>query len=260
MTKSRVLQKLRMGDIVRVAAIGRVTDPWLAETVGRIGYDVIWYDLEHRPFGYETIDPLSVACRAMGIDLMVRVRKTGYDSPMRALEFGANGIMAPHCRSVEEARQWVEWVRFPPVGKRGFDGAGADADFGLADPLEHVRFANREVFLVLQIEDKEAVDCVDQIAAVEGVDLLFIGPADLSLSYGAPFQFDHPLLQDAVQRVASAVRSAGKWWGTSTANPEAAQKAVDDGARMITAGADHVFLVNGFKKAFEDFRTVRIRQ
>ena len=64
---------------------------------------------------------------------MVRICKNGYHSAMRALEFGANGIMVPHCRSAEEARQWVEWVRFPPVGKRGLDGVGADADFGLAD-------------------------------------------------------------------------------------------------------------------------------
>src|SRR5712692_3500884 len=133
MTKSRVLKKLRSGDVAKVAGISRVPDPWLAEVVGRIGYD----------------------------------------SVMRALEFGANGIMVPHCRSIEEARQYAEWMRFPPRGKRGLDGAGADADWALADTMEHIRNANEETFLVLQIEDKEAVDCVDEIAAVDGVDILF---------------------------------------------------------------------------------------
>jgi len=209
MIKSKVLERLRNGDFVRVANISRVIDPWLTELIGRLGFDVVWLDMEHRPFGYEAIDPLSLACRATGMDLMVRVLKTGYSSPMRCLEFGANGLMVPHVRSVEEARQWVEWVRFPPLGKRGFDGAGVDADYMLADPLEHLQHGNREVFLALQIEDREAVDCVEDIAGVEGVDLLFIGPADSTISYGVPFDFDHSHVQRAIDRVAVAASNAG---------------------------------------------------
>jgi 4-hydroxy-2-oxoheptanedioate aldolase len=259
MRKSRVLRKLRAGDFVTAAGICRVTDPWLTETIGRIGHDLIWLDLEHRPFGYEVIDPISLACRTTDMDLMVRIRKSGYDSPMRALEFGANGIMVPHCRSAEEARQWVEWVRFPPIGKRGLDGAGADADFGLADTREYIRHANEEVFLALQIEDCEAVERIEEIAAVDGFDLFFIGPGDLSLSYGVPLQFDHPLLEQAIDRVAEVASAAGKWWGIPTGTPEAAQRALDRGAKMVLAGVDHLVLVNGFQKAFKDFSAIGIR-
>ena len=194
MTNSRVLTKLREKTFVRVAGLGRVVDPWIVTIIGHAGYDVIWLDLEHRAYGYDIIDPLSLACRAAGVDLMVRI-KSGYHSPMRALEFGANGIMVPHCRSAKEARQWVEWVRFPSLGKRGFDGAGADADFSLADPSQYIRHDNEQVFLALQIEDREAVDHIEEIAAVEGFDLFFVGPGDLSLSYGVPMQFGHPLLR-----------------------------------------------------------------
>ena len=259
MTASRVLRKLRAGDFVKVAGISRVPEPWLTEVVGRVGYDLIWFDMEHRPFGFDRIDPLSLACRATGIDLMVRICKDGYHSAMRALEFGANGLMIPHCRSAEEARQWVEWVRFPPVGKRGLDGVGADADFGLADTAQHLEHANKEVFLALQIEDKEAVDSIDAIAAVPGYDLLFVGPGDLSLSMGVPLQFEHPIMQEAISRVSAAVAKHGKWWGTTSATPQAAQLALDRGARMITAGGDHGFLVNGFKNSFADFGKVAIR-
>jgi 4-hydroxy-2-oxoheptanedioate aldolase len=204
MTNSKVLSKLRAGTFVKVAGISRVTDPWLIEVVGRIGYDCVWFDMEHRSFGPDKIDPISLACRNTGMDLMVRICKNGYHSAMQALEFGANGLMIPHIRSVEEARQWVEWSRFPPAGKRGLDGAGADADFGLADTREHIRHANEQVFLAFQIEDREAVDAIDDIAAVPGFDLLFIGGGDLSLSYGVPMQFDHPLLETAFDRVAAA--------------------------------------------------------
>jgi len=259
MIKSRVLQKLRGGDFVRAGSISRVTDPWLVEVVGKLGFDVIWLDMEHRPFGYDIVSPISLACRATGIDLMVRILKTGYSSPMRVLESGANGIMVPHCRSVEEARQWVEWTRFPPLGRRGFDGAGADADYFLADPLEHLKHANHEVFLALQIEDVEAVECVEQIAAVEGVDLLFVGPADLSLSLGVPLQFQHPKMQAAIDRVASAAARAGKWWGIPTGTLQAAQSALDRGARLVTCGGDHLFLVQGFQNVFREFADLKIR-
>jgi 4-hydroxy-2-oxoheptanedioate aldolase len=259
MIKSRVLRKLREGSFVKVAGVSRVTDPWLIEVIGRIGYDVVWFDMEHRAFGFDKIDPISLACRTAGVDLMVRIRKTGYDSPMRALEFGANGLMIPHCRSAAEARQWVEWVRFPPAGKRGLDGVGADSDFGFADMHEYLRHANEQVFLALQVEDKEAVEAIDEIVAVEGFDLVFVGPGDLSLSYGVPLQFDHPLLLNATERVAEATRKAGKWWGTTTGTPEAAQRALDMGARMVTAGGDHFSLVNGLKTSFKQFEGIGIK-
>lgn len=250
------MEKLRAGGYVVTAGMNRVAEPWLAETIGRIGYDVIWFDMEHRAFGYDKLDPVSLACRATGIDLMVRVLKTGYTSPMRALEFGANGIMVPHVMNAEEAKQWVDWVRFPPLGRRGFDGAGADADYALADAREYLREANDNVFLALQIEDKEAVDRVDEIASVPGVDLLFVGPGDLSISLGVPFEFDHPLLQDAIGRVARATEKAGNWWGLPTGSPEQAQDALRRGARLITAGNDHQCLVRGFQNAFAEFRRV----
>lgn len=258
MTKSRVLRKLREGDFVIAAGICRLTDPWLTQVVGQIGYDVVWFDLEHRSFNEAHIDPIAMACRATGMDLMVRIRKGGYDGPMRALEFGANGIMVPHCKSAEEARQWVEWTRFPPLGKRGLDGAGADADFGMANPHEYLKHANDESFLVLQIEDREAVECVKEIAAVPGVDLLFVGPGDLSLSYGVPLQFDHPVMVEATERVAAAAAKTGIWWGTTSGTPEAAQRALDRGARMVVGGVDHVFLVEGFKRSFADYSKIHI--
>src|SRR5262249_32664627 len=145
MTPSRVLRKLRAGDYVVAASVNRVADPWLAETIGRLGYDLIWFDMEHRAFGFDKIEGLSLACRATGIDLMVRILKTGYTSPMRAGGSGANGLMVPHCWGVEEAGQGVSGVRSPPLGRRGFDGAGADAEYALADARDYLRRANEEV-------------------------------------------------------------------------------------------------------------------
>lgn len=259
MVKSRVLRKLRAGEIVKVVGVSRVSDPWIAEVIGRLDFDVIWFDMEHRSFPYDVVVGQALACRATGIDLMVRILKEGYMSPMRVLEMGANGVMVPHVRSVEEARQWVEWVRYPPIGRRGFDGAGADSDYMLADPIEHLKHGNEEVFLTLQIEDREAVECADEIAALEGVDLLFVGPSDLSISYGVPMQTNHAKVQAAIDTVANACAKAGKWWGIPTGSPEAAQKMIDRGARFVTCGGDHGFLVNGFVNAKKSFSDLQIR-
>ena len=258
MTSSRVLEKLRAGGFVRVAGQSRVSQPWLTELIGRAGYDCVWFDMEHRDFGYDVLQPISLACRHTGLDLMVRILKTGYDAPMRALEYGANGIMVPHCRSAAEARQWVEWVRFPPLGKRGLDGAGADADWGMADAREHIRHANEQVFLALQIEDREAVEAIDEIAAVPGFDILFIGPGDLTLSYGVPLEFQHPVIEAAFDKVAAAATRHGKWWGTTSGTPQAAQRVLDRGGRMFTAGGDHGWLVNGMRDSFAAFHSVKL--
>lgn len=130
----------------------------------------------------------------------------------------------------------------------------------LADSLEYLKHGNEETFLALQIEDKEAVDCVDEIAAVEGVDLLFVGPADLTISYGVPMQREHPLVQGAIDKVANATAKAGKWWGTVTNTPEAAQKELDRGARMVTCVNDHFLLVHGLQNAQREFADISIRE
>ena len=258
MVESHVLRKLRAGDFVRVPIVVRVSEPWLAEAIGKLGFDALWLDMEHTCFDYADLGPVAIACRATGMDLIVRVRKSEYSTPMRALESGANGIMVPHCCSAAEARRWAEWIRYYPAGRRGFIGIGADADYMMADFREYLGHANREVFLILLIEDPEAVECVEEIAAVDGVDMLLVGPADLSVSYGIPMEFDHPRLQAAIDRIAAAAKKSGKWWGITTSDAEAAQIALNRGARMVTCGIDHVVLVQGFQKAQKQFANLSV--
>jgi 4-hydroxy-2-oxoheptanedioate aldolase len=129
----------------------------------------------------------------------------------------------------------------------------------LCDPIEYMEHANKETFVVYQIEDREAVDVVDEIAAVEGYDLIFIGPADLSISYGVPMQTNHPTMQRAIDRVANACAKHGKFWGMPSGSPEAAQALLDRGARFITCAGDHGALVNGIRAGFEAHNGLRIQ-
>ena len=259
MVKSRILQKLRSGEHAVVAPVSRVKDPWLTEVIGTFGYDGVWFDMEHRHYGYDVLDPISLACRATGMDFVVRILKEGYTAPMRALEAGASVLIVPHCKTPEEARQWASWTFYPPKGTRGFDGAGADTTFMLDDARTHLTERNNETLLILQIEDREAVECVDEIAALDGVDLLFIGPGDLSISLGVPFEMNSPVMQRAIDRIANAAAKHGKWWGMPTGSPEAAQALLDRGGRFMTCGSDHVFLVNGYRNAIEPFKKLQIK-
>lgn len=248
MKKNLVLKKLRKGQIISVVGIGTFPCASLVEIVGRIGFDCVWFDMEHRPFGLSELSQMTLACRATGMETMVRIIKGNYTSIMKPLETGATGLMIPHCMSAEEAQQAVSWAKYPPLGRRGFDNAGPDGDYLMADPAEYIHQANQETFLVVQIEDKEAIESIEEIASVEGIDIIFIGMADLSLSYGVFPDFNHKKIEDAIKRVAEATQKYGKWWGMPFDTEEQGCSLIEKGARFLSCGGDIVAILEGFQK------------
>jgi len=250
---SRVLAKLREGKPALVTSVTPVASPKFTELIGLLDIDAVWLDMEHQDYDYEQVFNMALACRATGIDAMVRIRKGAYWSYSRAFEAGAAGIMVPHCMSGEEARQIVRASRFSPLGMRGLDGVEPSADYGLAPMADYMAHANRETFIVVQIEDAEAVEEVDAIAATPGIDILFVGPADLSQSYGIPLQFDHDLMRAAVTRVAEAAARHGKWWGLPAGNAEQGAVYYDMGARFLAAGGAILLLQQAYKQLRSDF-------
>jgi 4-hydroxy-2-oxoheptanedioate aldolase len=215
--------------------------------------------MEHQDYSFDQLFDMALGCRASGIEPMARIRKGDYWTYSRPFEAGATGIMVPHCRSGAEAEQIVRYARFAPMGMRGMDGVEAAADYGLAPMAEYMAHANRETFIVVQIEDREAVEDVDAIAATPGIDILFVGPADLSQSYGIPLQTGHAIMQDAIARVAAAAARHGKWWGIPVGTAEQGQRYYDMGARFISCGAAIVILQQGFKRIREDFEAILSR-
>ena len=178
MRKSKTLEKLRNGEYVLSTAIA-VGGARAAELAGEIGFDCLWIDTEHKPINEETLFNIILGARAGGADCLVRIKKRGYLDYFRPLEDGAAGIMVPHVKSVDEAKEVVRNAKYVPLGRRGIDFAGADSRYMLDNPKENMEFANRETFITVQIEDPEALDCIDEIAALDGIDLLFVGHGDL---------------------------------------------------------------------------------
>ena len=254
MRNSKILAKLRSGKTALTFSVSCGVNTKAVEFAGRLGFDGVWVDMEHRNLTDADVETLILASRTADVDTMVRIRKGGYTNYFRPLEAGASAIMAPHIKDRAEAELAVYNTRYPPVGRRGFDNAGADGDFCLAPPLEYLEHANRETLLIAQIEDPEAIDHLDDIIGVEGMDVLFVGPADLSIAMGIPFQFDHPKLLDVYERVATAAQNAGKWWGTVGLSAEWVKRHCDRGGRLFNAGSDQMTLYFGMRDRLTEYR------
>jgi 2-dehydro-3-deoxyglucarate aldolase/4-hydroxy-2-oxoheptanedioate aldolase len=241
-------ERLAHDELIRVFAVSRVTSPVLIEMIGLAGgYDGFWIDQEHSAVPYDQIVTLSLAARANGMDCFVRMAPIGYWQVTQNLEAGAGGVMAAQIHSVEQAEQFVQWAKFAPRGCRGINTGGRDADYTHKPAAQFAADANRDGLVAIQIESAAAADAADGIAALDGVDLLFIGPADLSLSLGIVGQFHHEKLWQAIQKVATAAKRHGKHWGAMPSDPEFAKKAIDLGCRMITIGND----VLAFRRGIE---------
>ena len=219
---SRVKAKLRNGDAVLITCCHFI-DPSVYELVSLLGFDGIWLDLEHHATSDETAATLMRAARVGASDVIARPAKGEFMRTGRLLEAGAQGIMYPRCESAEEAAELVRWAKFAPQGERGVDGANGDNPYCAMPMPPYLKAANEHTLLITQLESPTALDAVDAIARVPGVDVLMIGPGDLSVIAGIPYQFDHPLIADAYRRVAAAAKQAGKWWGTvsGTSGPHA---------------------------------------
>lgn len=225
----------------------------------RAGYDCIWLDLEHRALPIRELQALLVECHLFDIDCMVRVPTREKAQLYRYLEDGATGLMIPHVSTAEEACDLVRSTRFPPVGERGFDNAGLDADFYHHSIDDYASWAHSETFLTVQIETPEAVDNVDAIAAVEGIDMLFLGPGDLGYRYrhDATGDEDGQRLEAAYVRVAEAAARHGKAWACPASGRDAIKRRFDQGCRFIANASDFMSIRAGLANGMAEFDDVR---
>ena len=184
------------------------------------------------------------------MDSMVRVAKGCYSDFIRPLEADATGIMVPHIMSREELKAVVKSVWFHPKGLRPIDSGNYDGPFCMQPIDQYIKYCNEQKFLLVQIEDREAVDVMEEIVATDGVDIFFIGPADLSHSYGAPGNFDHTDVKKAVQKLADLCEKYHRNWGIP-ASPNNVDRYREMGARFLTIGSDVSSLRESFKSVRE---------
>jgi len=252
MRRSRVLENLKSGEVTSCLKINLV-DAKVSEIASIAGFDCVWLDQEHIGQDWSALASNIWAAKSHDVDVMVRVPRGSYSDYIRPLEMDAAGILVPHIMSLEDARKVINRVRFHPVGRRPVDGGNADGDYTGLDFNEYIDQANREKFVILQIEDPEPLEELEAIAALDGFDMLFFGPGDFSQGIGAPGEVNHPKLIETRRRVAEVAAKFGKYAAT-TGSIDNLNELIDMGYKFISVGADVVGLsaycrelVKGFK-------------
>ena len=237
MRPSKVLAKIRAGKVARLCSSGSRTR-YFPSVAAHFGYDGVWMDAEHNAWDAREIETMLLRHHDADIDCVWRPSLTEKSALYRLLEDGATGLMIPMVNTAERARELVAAMKFPPLGERGLDGSGIDADYWVAKADDFTAQANRETFLVAQIETQQALDAAEAIAAVPGVDVLFIGPGDLSLRLGCSAAVNDPAMLEAQKRVAAAAKKHGKAWGRPAGDAESARTIVALGAQFVVLGGE----------------------
>ena len=218
------------------------------------GFDCIWLDLEHRNMTDRDVQTLLVHSHLHDIDIMVRTPTLEKTRLYRYLEDGAAGLMIPHVNTAEKTAGLVDAVKFPPVGDRGLDGAGLDADYFVDGPdgvQEYLSQVNDETFLVVQIETPTAVENIEQIVATPGLDGVFVGPGDLGLRLERlPTNLT---MEGAFERVAAACEQHGVAWGTPVGTVDDIAKRQAQGGQLLAHGGDFRAMMGMLKSCAADF-------
>ena len=236
---SLIKDRLQQNQTVSVMSISTMATPKLVEAASYLSHvQGVWFDQEHCALTHSQIELLAMAARSGGLDCFTRVAPTDYGAVMRPMEAGCSGVMAAQVRTAEEVSQIVSWAKFAPQGGRGTFGANPESKYGIIPVAEYIEMANRDRWLAIQIETLSAVEQVDEIAAVEGVDLLFIGPNDLSVNLGVPGDMLNPKCVDVLERVGQAAQKAGIAWGALCPTLEHARQCRDLGCQLFSLLGD----------------------
>jgi 2-keto-3-deoxy-L-rhamnonate aldolase RhmA len=215
-----------------------------AEIVGMSGYDWVLIDLEHGLSSEKDVLHQLQALEHTPAAALVRVESSKPERIKHVLDMGVEGVMCPQIKNAAEAKQVANGLHYPPLGKRGVAMKVRASAYG-QQFSEYYRDAKDNILGIVQIETLEVLDHLDEVAATEGIDVLFIGPADLTMALGIFGQFDHPLFKDALKATVNAANKAGKATGILTFNPDDYKTYHDAGIRMIACGADASFVTNG---------------
>jgi 4-hydroxy-2-oxoheptanedioate aldolase len=231
--------KLKAGETV-FGCFVRYPDATLIEVLTYYGWDFLVFDGEHGTIEPRDCEHMVRAAELRGVTPIARTPTNSPPVILRYMDTGAHGLHVPWVNSGAEAEAAVRSVKYQPRGIRGLAGIRA-ADYGQAGPLgEYVQQANAETLVIVHIETAEAVKRLPEIAAVDDVDVIFIGPTDLSHSYGAPGNPQHPAVQEAMQQIIDVVTKTDKALGIMVPNAEAAQQWRERGARYITINFESV--------------------
>ena len=248
-------QKLRDGEFVFGISPAEMQSITLPRILAGLGYDFLFFDMEHSASGFETICNQVWTSRSAGITPIVRVPDPERFYVSRVLDAGAQGVIVPRVETVEQVDRIVGYCKYPPAGDRGAALGGRHSDFQpMADPRAAMLEANDQVLVGIQIETLLGLQRVDELAGRPGVDLLFIGPQDLSIALDAPNRWEAPILDDAIQRVVAAGQACGVAVGIQGRTTALSERWMGHGVRFVVYGTTLMLLVDAAKGGIKELR------
>lgn len=258
MQHNRIKDKMRQGKLA-IGTYVNLADPALVEIIGLAGFDAAFIDMEHTAFDLGLVQEMIRACDLVGITSLVRVPDNNPKTMLRVLEMGAQGIQVPHIGGRDDALAAVRAVRYAPLGERGMAGSTRAARFGAVPFKEHMATSNSEIVLAVMVEDEEAIRQLEDIASVEGLDLIAIGPSDLSQALGVTESND-PRLKDAIEGIATTLKRLGKAKMTlplnNSAFPRNARDLQEMGVAYTNCGpADARRLLDSYRQQIKEIQS-----
>ncbi|MDP6772156.1 MAG: aldolase/citrate lyase family protein [Anaerolineales bacterium] len=245
-------ERLSRGETLIGAAVA-ASDPIVTDALSD-SVDFLWYDQEHSPMSYEALRSHLVIARAKQRPTVVRVTQGSTPFVKPVLDSGASGVIAPQVRTVDEVKRFVDDCRYPNTGSRGA-GPMVPSNYYRTDFHEHEKDANENVFAAVMIETSDAVDNIDDIVAIPGLDSIVIGPMDLSGSLGVLGDTENPKVVASMEKVISAARSSGVYVGAGLGlDPEFALTLARRGVQWLQMAGDIVAMIHGMDSAIIEAR------
>src|SRR3989442_434571 len=229
-------ERLQRGETVYGCGLQVYRAPEIPRAFAAAGFDYVFIDMEHGSFNLETAHDMIISSKLAGITPIVRVGEVNYTLCARLLDQGAQGIILPRVEDPKFCEQALSWLRFPPEGVRGYGINATLVDYESLTFPEIIEHQNRNTLAVVQIETVKAVECADELLSLKGLDVIMIGPADLSIALGIPGQFDHPRLIETVERVIAKCNQHGVVPGIQTRGVAMAKAWVERGMRFVGVG------------------------
>lgn len=251
-----VKEKLLAGQLVLGTFVWSMSEV-VTECMGYTGMDYVVFDSEHSAVDTEGAIQLIRVAQMQGLSPIVRVKDASRAAILKMLDCGAQALIVPGIKTVDEVRRMVEYGKYPPVGQRGF-AMSRRAGYGFAESANNLssyfETSNATTMLLPMCETAEALESIEEIVRVEGVDGIYVGPYDLSISLGIAGEFAHPNFMRALQRIVAACKAVGKYAFIFSNSVEAAQQHIAMGFHAPTLSGDTIMLIKAYKTQVEQVR------
>ncbi len=254
--ENRIKKLLKEGKPV-IGTFIKANDPAVVEVVAYAGFDFVIIDNEHTAMNIENMVNQIRAAELAGIVPTVRIKQKNAADILQALDAGAMGVQVPQVDTAEDALNVVKWAKYAPEGVRGYAASQRSAGYGFMDPVEYAKKSNENVIVVCYCETLECLNNLDEIVKIDGIDVIFIGPFDLSQALGVIGQTKHPRVMEAIDTIIEKSRRAGKAVGIITSNAEDTRYWIGKGIQYFALSSDLGMIGSTGKSFIKELDSVR---